>query len=128
MAKPEPTLEERARAEALRQVAIELRAIDDTLDYLDGIRSHKRAILRGALEERGLRSSETIVRGIRLALSPFEIIVCTCHGLSAGACPNARAGLPVTLEARINGDYLSVTFDAGFPKRPVERFDEETAA
>jgi hypothetical protein len=128
MAKPESTLEERAVAEALREVAIELRAIDDTLDYLDGIRSHKRAILRGALEERGLRSSETIVRGIRLALSPFEIIVCTCHGLSAGACPNTRAGLPVIFEARINGDYLSVTFDAGFPKRSVEPFDEETAA
>jgi hypothetical protein len=34
----------------------------------------------------------------------------------------------VIFEARINGDYLSVTFDAGFPKRSVEPFDEETAA
>jgi hypothetical protein len=56
------------------------------------------------------------------------IIVCTCHGLAAGACTNTRAGLPVIFEARINGDYLSVTFDAGFPKRSVEPFDEETAA
>ena len=128
MARPEPTLEERARAEALREVAIELRAIDDTLAYLEGIRSHKRAILRGALEERGLRSSETVVRGIRLALSPFEIVVCTCHGLAVGACPNATGGLPVTFETRVNGDYLSVTFGAGFPKRPVARFHEEIAA
>jgi len=128
MAKPEPTLEERARADALREVAIELRAIDDTLDYLEGIRSHKRAILRGALEERGQRSSETIVRGIKLALSPFEIVVCTCHGLAAGACANATAGLPVTFETRVNGDYLSVSYGAAFPRHAVPRYDAETAA
>ena len=128
MARPEPTLEECARAEALREVAIELRAICDTLEYLEGIRSHKRAILRGALEERGLRSSETVVRGIRLALSPFEIVVCTCHGLAVGACPNATAGLPVTFETRVNGDYLSVTYGAGFPRHAVPRYDEVSAA
>lgn len=128
MARPEPTLEERARADALREVAIELRAIDDTLDYLEGIRSHKRAILRGALEERGQRSSETIVRGIKLALSPFEIVVCTCHGLAAGACPNATVGLAVTFETRVNGDYLSVTYGAAFPRHAVPPYDAETAA
>ena len=124
MAKVEPTPEERARADALRDVAIELRAIEDTLDYLDGIRSYKRAILRGALEAKGQRSSETIVRGVTLALSPFEIIVCTCHGQSVGACPTAIAGQPVTFETRVNGDYLSVRFGAGFPRTALVRFDE----
>jgi hypothetical protein len=105
-----------------------LRAIDDTLGYLDGVRSHKRAILRGALEEKGQHSSETIVRGVRLALSPFEIAVCTCHGQAPGACPNATAGLPVTFETRVNGDYLSVTYGAAFPRHAVPRCDPETAA
>jgi hypothetical protein len=128
MAKSEPTPEDRSRADALRAVAIELRAIDDTLEYLEGIRSYKRAILRGALEERRQRSSETIVRGIKLALSPFEIVVCTCHGLMAGACPNVTSGLPVTFETRANGDYLRVTYGADFPQRAVPRYDDETAA
>src|SRR5665213_1947363 len=77
--KAEPTLEELAHAQALRDVAIELRAIDDTIDYLESIRALKRANIRAELEARGLRSSETIVRGMKAALSPFEIIVCTCH-------------------------------------------------
>jgi hypothetical protein len=124
MAKLDPTPEERARADALREVAIELRAIEDTLDYLEGIRSHKRAILRGALEAKGQRSSETIVRGVQLALSPFEIIVCTCHGQSVGACPTATTGQPVIFETRVNGDYLSVRFGADFPRNALARFDE----
>ena len=128
MAKAEPTLEERARTDVLREVAVQLRVIEDTLDYLDGIRSHKRAILRGALEAKGQRSSETIVRGVRLALSPFEIVLCTCHGLAVGACPNATAGLPVSFETRANGDYLSVTFGAGFPRHAVPRYDAVSAA
>lgn len=128
MARAEPTLEGRMKVDALREIAIELRAIEDTLDYLDGIRSHKRAILRGALEAKGQRSSETIVRGVRLALLPFEILVCTCHGLSAGACPSVLGGLAVAFETRVNGDYLRVTFDADFPRQPVPRFDVETAA
>jgi hypothetical protein len=37
--KAEPTLEELAHAQALRDVAIELRAIDDTIDYLESIRA-----------------------------------------------------------------------------------------
>jgi hypothetical protein len=70
--KAEPTLEELAHAQALRDVAIELRAIDDTIDYLESIRALKRANIRAELEARGLRSSETIVRGMKAALSPFD--------------------------------------------------------
>jgi hypothetical protein len=128
MPKSEPTLEERAHAEALREVAIELRAIEDTLGYLDGVRSYKRAVLRGALEYKGQRSSETIVRGVKLALSVSQIVVCTCHALSAEACPHVSAGLPVTFETRVNGDHLRVTFGLGFPRHTVARFDEEPAA
>jgi hypothetical protein len=128
MAKAEPTLEERMRSDALRAVAVELRAIDDTIGYLDGLRSHKRSILRGALEAKGQRSSETIVRGVRLALSPFEIVVCTCHGQAAGACENALAGMATTFEVRLNGDYLSVSYDVAFPRQPVPQFETETAA
>lgn len=106
-------------AQALRDVAIELRTIDDTIAHLDGIRAHKRTMIRGELEARSLRSSETIVRGMRAALVPFEIIVCTCHGIGPTAGPSVAAGSAVTFERRINGDYLDVSFDGCIPRRTV---------
>ena len=126
--KAEPTLEELAHAQALRDVAVELRAIDDAIDYLESIRALKRANIRAELEARGLRSSETIARGMKAALSPFEIIVCTCHGLDPRACDNVVAGRAVAFETRVNGDYLSVTFDGRIPAKTVPRFDTDVAA
>ena len=112
-------------ASVLRQVAIEAKAVSDTIDYLEGILAVKRAQLRGALEKRNLRSSETLVRGVRMQLRPFEILVCSCHSIGAESCPGAATGAAIELQIVTNGDYLQLGFDASFPRVAVPRFDAD---
>jgi hypothetical protein len=112
----------------LREIALEAKALSDTIDYLDGILAWKRMQLRGALEKRGLRSSETVVRGLRMQLRPFTLVVCACHSISAESCPSAAAGEAIELKIVTNGDYLQLTFDTTFPRRGIPRFDDDIHA
>jgi len=112
----------------LREIAIEAKALSDTIDYLDGILAWKRMQLRGALEKRGLRSSETIVRGLRVQLRPFTLVVWACHSIGAESCPCAAAGEAIERKNVTNGDYLQLTFDTTFPRRAIPRFDDDVRA
>jgi hypothetical protein len=56
---------------------------------------------------------------MKAALWPFEIIGCTCHGLDPKACENVVARRAVAFETRVNGDYLSATFDDRIPAKTV---------
>jgi hypothetical protein len=114
--------EEQHHAAALADTAIEVRFLTDTIHYLQGILSHKRGILKAALEARGHKSSTTLVRGATLKLTPFEVPVCTCHWDDALACPAVLAGVPTSFEIRVNGTYLSIDFDADFLS-PIEPYD-----
>jgi hypothetical protein len=122
-----PSIPDPVRDARLREIAIEYRIVDDTIDYLRGIKSHLKAQLRGELERLEQRSSTTLVRGVTLQLKPFVILVCTCHGIDGTACPNVTAGLPVAFAERVNGDYLAVAFDEAFPRAIVARYDTPAA-
>jgi hypothetical protein len=127
---PAPSARKTVKAEdpeapILRQVAIEAKAVSDTIDYLEGILAVKRAQLRGALEKRSLRSSETLIRGLRMQLRPFEIVVCACHSIGPGSCPTAATGAAIALQVVTNGDYLQLSFDETFPRAVVPRFDSD---
>jgi hypothetical protein len=110
----------------LLAIARDLRAVEDTIDYLSGIKSHLKAQLRGELDRLGQNSTTIAIPHVKLELKPFIIAVCGCHGIDPGACPAASVGTPIVIEGRENGNYLSVSFEGDFLKPTIARFDDET--
>jgi len=113
---------EQQRAAFLADTALEVRFLNDTVHYLQGILSHKRSILKAALEATGHKSSTTLIAGVTLKVMPSYTLVCSCHGDDAMACPSVRVGVAVTLEIRVNGTYLSVDFASEY-STPIEPYD-----
>ena len=113
---------EAQRAAFLVETALEVRALSDTVNYLQGILSHKRSILKAALEATGHKSSTKLIPGVTLKLMPSHTLVCSCHGDDAMACPSVRVGVAVPLEIRVNGTYLSVDFASEY-STPIEPYD-----
>ena len=113
---------EQQRVAFLADTALEVRFLNDTVHYLQGILSHKRSILKAALEGTGHKSSTTLIAGVTLKLMASQTLVCSCHGDDAMACPTVRVGIAVPLELRASGSYLSVDFDAEYAT-PIELYD-----
>ena len=114
--------EAQQRAAALADAAFEVRFLTDTINYLQGIVAHKRSILKGAVEQLGQKSSTKLVPGVTLKLTPFEILVCSCHKDDAMACPAVGAGVPVSFEIRVNGTYLGIEYGDEYTL-PLEQYD-----
>jgi len=90
-------------------VAAEVEELSDTISFLVAWRSHQRAVLRGALEATGHKSSSTLVPGKKIGLSPRKVLVCSCHEFVPYACPNHVDGeTTITCTWIEDGDYLYV--------------------
>lgn len=119
-----PVLRPRAPDDRARDLLMELRALDDTIAYLEGIRAHRRSLVRGLLEATGHRSSTTLVRGVGIGLVPREIVVCRCHGIDPAGCPRVGTLTALVLQRRTDGERLRIEYRC-FERRPVARYDDD---
>jgi hypothetical protein len=82
----------------------EYRAYNDTTMYVGAWRDYVGSLIRGALEARGTKTSETLAPGWKIGISPRKLLVCACHDSVLYECPYLKGHKP-----EIDGEYLTLS-------------------
>jgi len=110
-----------ARARAMDAIQ-SLQSLDDTIEYLMGMRESLRDTLRHAMPT-GQKSSAKIAPGYTISVSaPTERLFCLCHGVNAYGCP-ASAGID---SVDPMGVPFAIRVATQIPYVRVERPEHET--